>query len=89
MHAEAVTDLACAAAITALVLPLFRSTSRVLLQSTPEEVHDAALERCLREALAVRGVRECVDARFWAMAPVWSPEEAQPPRCISLVHRGC
>jgi Co/Zn/Cd efflux system component len=38
-HAEAVTDLACAAAIAGLVLPLFRSTARVLLQSTPEEVH--------------------------------------------------
>ena len=68
-HAEAVTNVACAAAICALVLPLFKSTSRVLLQSTPEEVHAAALERCLQEALAVRGVVACIDARFWAMAP--------------------
>ena len=68
-HAEAVTNLGCAVAITALVMPLFRSTSRVLLQSTPEEVHVAALERCLREALAVRGVLDCSDARFWSLAP--------------------
>lgn len=68
-HAEAATNLACAFAICSLVLPLFRSTSRVLLQSTPEEVHVAALERCLREALAVRGVVACDDARFWAMTP--------------------
>ena len=42
-HAEAITNLACAVAICTLVMPLFKSTSRVLLQSTPEEVHVAGL----------------------------------------------
>jgi len=66
---EAMVAVLVAGLIFLLALPLFNSTSRILLQGTPETLERAALAKCLREAAATPGVLECKVPRVWSLRP--------------------
>lgn len=63
------TTTACAIALLSIrqVLPDLRATSSMLLQRTPEQLLPT-LNRILTQVLAMPGVVECIDARFWTLA---------------------
>ena len=66
--ADTLQSIACACLTLSLALPLFHSTTSILLQTTPPGLK-SALDRCRREAHSVAGVLEVAEEHFWTQAP--------------------
>eukprot|EP00850_Spirogloea_muscicola_P019447 SM000190S04883 [mRNA] locus=s190:111107:114584:- [translate_table: standard] len=58
-----------AAVILAMTLPLLKASGGLLLQMAPAGISETALNKCIREAGAAKGLMECYNARFWSMVP--------------------
>ncbi|KAK7259541.1 hypothetical protein RIF29_25150 [Crotalaria pallida] len=56
-------------AVFMLVLPLFRATGGILLQTAPPSIPTTALSKCLRQIAAREDVAEVSQARFWELVP--------------------
>ncbi|XP_028777680.1 metal tolerance protein C2-like isoform X2 [Neltuma alba] len=57
------------AAVFTLVLPLFRTTGGILLQTAPPSIPTSAMSKCLRQITAREDVLEVSQARFWELVP--------------------
>ncbi|XP_021283384.1 metal tolerance protein C2 [Herrania umbratica] len=56
-------------AVFMLVLPLFKATAGVLLQTAPPNIPSSALSKCWRQITSHEDVGEVSQARFWELVP--------------------
>ncbi|KAJ7975997.1 metal tolerance protein C2 [Quillaja saponaria] len=56
-------------AVFMLVMPLFKATAGILLQTAPPSIPISALSKCLRQINACEDVLEVSQARFWELVP--------------------
>ncbi|KAL3831072.1 hypothetical protein ACJIZ3_019874 [Penstemon smallii] len=52
-----------------LVMPLFKATGGVLLQTAPPNIPSSALSKCFRQVNLREDVAEVSEARFWELVP--------------------
>ncbi|RAL51783.1 hypothetical protein DM860_010501 [Cuscuta australis] len=57
------------AAVFLLVMPLFKATGGILLQTAPSYVSSSAFNKCRRQVTSREDVSELFQARFWEMVP--------------------
>lgn len=68
MVADPLLSFCIASGTLYVVIPLFRATGRILLQTTPVELAPA-LARCKREVATIDGVLEANEEHFWSQSP--------------------
>ncbi|WOL05307.1 metal tolerance protein C2 [Canna indica] len=56
-------------AVFMLVMPLFKATGSILLQTSPASIPSSALNKCRRQIISLDDVSEVSDARFWELVP--------------------
>ncbi|GAB2227476.1 hypothetical protein Droror1_Dr00009298 [Drosera rotundifolia] len=52
-----------------LVMPLFKATGGILLQTAPPNIPSSALNKCCRQIAALEDVSDVSEARFWEFVP--------------------
>nr|XP_043622962.1 metal tolerance protein C2 [Erigeron canadensis] len=52
-----------------LAMPLFKTSSGILLQEAPPGIHSSALTKCWRQVASLEDVIEVSEARFWEFVP--------------------
>jgi zinc transporter 5/7 len=52
-----------------IVMPLFKATGAILLQSAPPTIPPSALNKCWRQVTSREDVNEISQARFWELVP--------------------
>ncbi|ERN17070.1 hypothetical protein AMTR_s00044p00068470 [Amborella trichopoda] len=56
-------------AVFIVVMPLFKATGSVLLQTAPSSIPSSALAKCWRQISALEDVSEVSQTRFWELVP--------------------
>ncbi|KAI3514287.1 hypothetical protein L1887_12607 [Cichorium endivia] len=56
-------------AVFMLAMPLFKTSSGILLQEAPPSIHSSALNKCWRQVASLEDVIEVSEARFWEFVP--------------------
>ncbi|KAE8731160.1 Metal tolerance protein C2 [Hibiscus syriacus] len=56
-------------AVFMLVMPLFKATGGILLQTAPPNISSSALHKCWRQIVSHEDVTQVSQARFWELVP--------------------